>query len=312
MQEMTSLPGCSEPLLRTRQVAEALGVSVSTIKRWVDSGALRATRTVGKHRLVPLEEAIQFAKRQDLSPVRLEAMLEGNAAAVVTVDEAFREALVEALCRGRLADVKSSIAAAYANSRGASQLADDLIRPVMERIGHGWSEGLVDVYEEHRATRIVEMALIALIGKVTTAPGAPLAMGATPEGDPYTLSGLLGELALRELGWDVMNLGPSLPMASLARAVRDRRPKLVWISINFLTDPERFVREYEGFFDAASSAGAAVYLGGPALDRPLRARLVAAGFGERIAHLAEFARRLCPTGRPGTDSRPSEATERKD
>jgi hypothetical protein len=84
-------------------------------------------------------------------------------------------------------------------------------------------------------------------------------------------------------------------MASLAKAVRAQHPRLVWLSVSHLADPERFVREYASFYEAASMMGAAVILGGQALDSTLRARLIAAGFGERIAHLVEFARRVAPS-----------------
>ena len=47
--------------LKTRMVAKALGLSVSTIKRWVDSGTIHAVRTAGRHRLIPKTEAIRMA-----------------------------------------------------------------------------------------------------------------------------------------------------------------------------------------------------------------------------------------------------------
>lgn len=292
-----------EPLLKTRQLAEALGVSVSTIKRWVDSGALRATKTVGKHRLVSLAEALRFAREQEMPSLGLRAMAAVGAGSISAVDDSVREALATALGRGRSVESKVLIGSSYAALGDASKLADELVRPAMERIGHDWDAGVLDIYQEHRASRIVESCLMEVIGKLASpvpAGDMPLALGASPEGDHYTLSGLICELALREMGWEVTNLGPNLPLASLAEAVRAYRPRLVWLSVNHLADRERFVREYQAFHATTSETGVAVYLGGPALDSPLRAKLSAAGFGERIAHLAEFARGLCPTDRPRT------------
>ncbi len=287
-----------DSLLKTQQVAGALGVSVSTIKRWVDSGALRATRTIGKHRLVPVSEAIRFARTQNLPHAGLQALLGGSLSRMEAVDDAAVAALAEALGQGRSAEARRRIVGAYAGLHDAARLADDLIGPVMGRVGSGWEAGTLDIYHEHRATRIVEAVLLDLIGRATVGdlpPGTPLALGATPEGDLFTIANLSCELALREMGWEVVNLGPNLPLASLAKAVRAYRPALAWLSINHLDDPERFVREYQAFHAVASATGTAVCLGGAALSLSLRPRLLAASFGERVAHLAEFARRLRPT-----------------
>ncbi len=121
---------------------------------------------------------------------------------------------------------------------------------------------------------------------------APLALGAAPEGDPYSLALLLSELVLREAGWNVRNLGPNLPLRSLAEAVADYRPTLVFLAVNYLAERDDFVREYERFYEMATSRQVAVMVGGHALDADLRARLVYAGYAERLAHLSEFARRV--------------------
>ena len=68
------------------------------------------------------------------------------------------------------------------------------------------------------------------------------------------------------------------------------------------------MREYHSFHESAAAVGAAVIVGGQALGPELRSRLVFAGLGDRMAHLAEFARRLSPseespeTGRIGNVS----------
>ncbi len=174
-------------------------------------------------------------------------------------------------------------------------LADDLIRPVMERIGHGWMVGSLDVYQEHEATQTVATALRDLVDRVALEerPG-PMALGATTEGDPYVMAGLLGELVLRETGWRVRNLGVNLPLRSLAHAAIRHRPRLIFLSVSYLEDEDQFVREYRSFHEDATAVGAAIIVGGQALGAELRSRLNYASYGERMAHLAEFARRLSP------------------
>lgn len=284
----------SDRLLRTKQVGELLGLSDSTVKRLVNSGALKAVRTQGGHRLVPESEVRSYLDRLEREAgIR---GLAGSGAGGSGASLPFAEhALLTALIAGDAATARGLIGRAYGAGGAAPRLADELIRPVMHRIGHAWELKEIDIYEEHRATRIVESALMELIRRSPPpGPSAPLALGAAPEGDLYTLSGLLGELGLRELGWDVVNLGPNLPLASFGRAVRVHQPRLAWLSVHHLPDPERFCADYRLFYESASRTGTAIALGGPALSAELRARLVAASFGDRMAHLCEFARRLVP------------------
>ncbi len=301
--------GDRETYLKTQQVADALGVSVSTIKRWVDSGELKAVRTLGKHRLIPLTDAIGFARRQDLPTTSLEKLkATGPAAAIndqIVLNEATRDELLGLLKDGRTREATQRIVDIGKSGVGAVALADDLIRPVMERIGHSWMVGAWDVYEEHQASLAVAAALNELIGKMPAGggPNAPVAVGATPDGDFYQISLQLGELVLREAGWDVRNLGSNLPLKSLARAVHDYRPNLVFLSASYIADPARFLRDYQTFFENTTKVGAAVMLGGRALSLDLRARLIYASFGERMSHLAEFARRVRPSSLAASMSR---------
>lgn len=292
--------------LKTREVAVALGVSPSTIKRWVDLGILRASRTVGKHRLIASSEALRFALQRGMPHAGLERS-EAVAVSPGVVDDRVEEALGGALCEGRADEAMALIHAFHESAKGATDLGDSLIRPVMARIGHSWMVGLIDVYQEHLATQIVAAAVGDLIARVPRPPDGldvPLAIGTSPEGDMSFLPVLLGELVLRELGWRVLNLGSHLPFRSLSNAVADHRPRLVYLTINHMNDTRRFVREYRSFHEVAAASRAAVILGGRALVPELRAELAFASYGDRMAHLSEFAKRLLgaadAAGSPGS------------
>lgn len=283
--------------LKTQMVAEALGLSVSTIKRWVDSGTMHAVRTVGKHRLIPRSEAIRMAHELKLDGTEFRKISGIPSGDLSSVDAQTCDRLCHMLKDGHVQQAKSLIQSLYVSGRSAVALTDQLIRPVMARIGHGWMIGAFDVYQEHQASHIVAATILELIDKISRErkPTGPLALGATTEGDPYVLSCLLAELVLREMGWDVRNLGVNLPLRSLANATLQYRPKLVFLSINFLRDQDHFVREYLSFYETAAQVNAAVIVGGQALDSELRSRLVYTAFGDRMIHLAEFARQLGST-----------------
>jgi methanogenic corrinoid protein MtbC1 len=107
------------------------------------------------------------------------------------------------------------------------------------------------------------------------------------------------------MGWEVRNLGVNLPLRSLANATLEYRPKLVFLSVNYLRDESRFLREYAAFHETASSVDTAVIVGGQALDEDLRSKMIYTAHGDRMVHLAEFARRLAPPASHSGSRQPS-------
>ena len=91
------------------------------------------------------------------------------------------------------------------------------------------------------------------------------------------------------------SLGVNLPLRSLSNASIQYGPKLVFLSINFLSDPDQFIREYLSFYETATEHHAAVIVGGQAIDAALRSRMRYTAFGDRMIHLAELARQLGST-----------------
>lgn len=287
-----------DPHISTAQAARSLGVSVSTVKRWVDEGVLPAQKTAGGHRKLLRAEVLALARKgalptEDLSQLVLPATRKRKSK---TDWNSYREALLAAILEGHDAEVRALIHRAYRGGLSVETLADQVISPVMERVGHGWETRQIDIWHEHRGTLMVAAALFDLQSEIgrRAEQRRPVALGGAPASDPYVLSSLLAQLVLLDSGWQAINLGPNTPMESFVKAVQDLRPKLIWISASHIPDETQFQREYAALHRAAEQYGAGIALGGRALTEPVRAKLHYASYGDGLSHLAAFARSLHP------------------
>jgi excisionase family DNA binding protein len=296
-----------KPYISTLEAAKALGVSVSTVKRWVDGDILPAHRTAGGHRKLMRSEVLALARQGDLPREDLARLVVPIKSASVDLRNV-AGALHRALLDGDVASTRAVVRRSYEAGIAVETLADEVIAPVMAKLGHGWETSQIDVWHEHRGTQLCTAALYELQSDLERRAESqrPLAIGAAPSGDIYTLASLLAQLVLLDAGWEAINLGANTPMDSLTKAVRALRPRLVWISVSHLDDVDHFVEDYKNFYREADQHGAAVVIGGRALTESVRARMPYSSFGDRLGHLGAFARTLHP--RP---KRPSRGRPRK-
>ena len=176
----------------------------------------------------------------------------------------------------------------------------------MGRLGHDWETARIDVWQEHRGTQLCAAALYNLKDELEARAERrrPVAIGGAPEGDPYLLATLLAQLSLLDAGWAPVNLGPNTPLESLAKAMRELRPRLIWLSVSYLKNPAEFVRSYRELYEAAERIGVAVAVGGQALVGPIRSAIPYTTYGDGLSHLAAFARTLHPRPKPPRRGRP--------
>ncbi len=281
--------------LNTATVARALGVSVTTVKRWVDEGVLPAHKTAGGHRKILIQDAVRLIHKERLPFADLSLLTDGKSQDVAN-PEVVSSQLFDALADGAADSVRSLLVEAYRSGMAIETLADAVISPAMKKIGHVWQEGNLDVYEEHRGTQLILAALHDLRSRLepSLSPNPPLALGGSAEGDHYLLASLLSELLLLENGWEAINLGPNLPLISLRQAMNDCKPQLVWLSVSYIADPPSFVHGFRELARAAERAQVPVIVGGQALTPEIKLALPHAQFGADLSYLRDVARKLHP------------------
>jgi excisionase family DNA binding protein len=297
--------------LGTAEVADALGVSVSTVKRWVDEGILPAHKTAGGHRKLLVNDVVRLVRGGGFPRLNWERLLgQAELAARSRIADVPADALLTALERGDGPAVAGVLRRCREQGMSFAELGDEVVAPAMHRIGLGWEHGRLDVLHEHRATQMVAAALYDLKNRAERRGDQerPGAVVAAVEGDPSVLPCLLVHLVLTEEGWDATLVGPNTPTDSLVKALRELRPKLLCLSVSYLDDPEALAAGWGQVYQTAQETGTALAVGGRALSDQVRQQLRFHFHGDRLAQLADFVRLLLPSpkrprrGRPPADA----------
>lgn len=285
-----------------KQVAEALQVSESSVKRWCDAGLITASRTGGGHRRIPLNDLMQYlaASERPLlnphllglqeNPLLLQRQQPSTARSVPrhdTFETRTQMAFRVALARGDEQECRNILQNELFKSEAVTASTEHLIAHSMICFGEMWETNELDPYQERRGCEICLRLIHELQNRFDVGNG-PLAIGGSPSGNPYQLPTAMAELALREAGWRAESLGADLPFSSFARAVRDLNPKLVWLSVSSIPEPVAFEHQFNAL-SAALPDDCVLIVGGRGLTDSIRPRLKFTAHFDSICQLVCFA-----------------------
>ncbi len=223
-----------KPLLSPKEIAEAIDASESSIKRWIDSGRIKATKTSGGHRKVDISEAIRFIRDHKHKVNRADILGFPDADTVRT-----EEILVDStntfyryLLEGQAQKARGIILGLYLQGESIATICDGPIRNAMTRMGDLWQHDKSRVRFEHQATDICIQILNLIRTTLPQNPKAPIAIGGAPPDDPYIIPSLCVVTVLLSEGLQSINLGPNTPFESFESSIRDYVPALTWMSLS--------------------------------------------------------------------------------
>jgi excisionase family DNA binding protein len=273
-----------------KQLARAIQVSESSIKRWCDQGDIATVRTAGGHRRIAMPDVMRFLRDNRYALVRPEVLglpaTTGRTAWVLDrAESGFREALLagdEDRARQILFDL-------YLAKHKLTAILDGVVTAAFHAIGDRWNCGEAEVYQERRGCEIC-LRLLHELRMLTSPPVAPrgLAMGGTPEGDIYQIANAMVELVFRYTGWETIALGAGLPFDTLRAAILEHRPQLFWLSVSHIRDEAEFLAGWSELC-AAVPLGVTLVAGGQALTESLRKQIPQASFCANLAELEALA-----------------------
>jgi MerR family transcriptional regulator, light-induced transcriptional regulator len=290
--------------LTPKELADAIGASESSMRRWVDGGQIRMSRTAGGHRRIPVEEAIRFIREAGAPLVHPEVIGLSDLSLAAPGDAAASDdqRLFEALLVGDRRLAKGLIVSWYLEGRSLATLFDGPIRAALSRLGEIWQHEQHGILVEHRATEICLEILHELRAMLSAVQAeAPLALGGAPEGDPYLVPCAMVALVLAEAGYREVNYGAQTPLHLLADAAAEQDAAVVWVSITAPPDKRRVERDIADLAGRIAARNTPIVLGGRHAAEVLPRALANVHLANSMTELAAFARGVRTVSPPHAD-----------
>jgi methanogenic corrinoid protein MtbC1 len=141
-------------------------------------------------------------------------------------------AYADALLAGDEAMAEIAIREAMDAGLRTAEIDDAIIAPALWLVGELWERGEISVADEHIATEISirVLALQREAQRVVEARGDHRVMLAAPAGELHVVALRMVDNLLRNAGYDVVMLGPDVPVEALAASVSRRRPHVVCLT----------------------------------------------------------------------------------
>lgn len=115
-------------------------------------------------------------------------------------------------------------------------LLEEVVQPLMERIGQMWQEGTLRISDEHMASAVVRSFIGNIQASFQVPEAAPHLVATTPAGQLHEIGALLASVVATSEGWNSTFLGPNLPAEEIAGAAAQKGAKAVLLSIVYPGD----------------------------------------------------------------------------
>jgi MerR family transcriptional regulator, light-induced transcriptional regulator len=227
-----------DSVMRIGELSRRTGVTPELLRAWEQRyGLLRPTRSAGGFRLYSDADEARVRRTSALIAEGLSAAEAARLAASTDGDQEVEpkdDAPLVAELAARLQHSLDGFDAATAQSTLDRLFAavsvefaiSEVLIPYLHDLGERWAAGGVTVAQEHFASNLVRVRLLAL-AQDWGAEGAFSTVLACLPGEAHDLGLVMLGLLLARRGWQVTFLGADTPLDSIEQTVQDLRPSLI-------------------------------------------------------------------------------------
>ncbi len=243
--------------LRIGELSRRTGVSRDTLRAWERRyGLLRPVRTEGGFRLYSADDERRIRDMQrhlerGVAAAQAARLVEAGGAAEGSASPSQPGDLFDRLLA--FDDEAANHLLDRAVSRlSAESVLQELVLPVLRRIGDGWERGEVSIAQEHFASNLVRGRLLGLARGWDQGSG-PRALLACAPGELHDIPLIAFGIALRARGWRIVYLGADTPLETVREAAVTVEPDLIVVAAS-RPEPEVDLEELRRLGDATPLA----------------------------------------------------------
>lgn len=144
-------------------------------------------------------------------------------------------------------------------------LIEEVVIPLVYKIGDMWHNGEIRVANEHLASSVIRSFLFNLLESYTMNESAPVLISATPRGQEHELGALIAAVVAAASGWKVVYLGSNLPAEEIGAVASYLNAKVVAVSLVYPSDDPVLPKELRKLKQVLSS-GVSIIAGGRAAN----------------------------------------------
>lgn len=272
-----------EPKYPIRVVASRTGLSTHLIRMWERRyGAVEPDRTESKRRLYSDEDVkrLTLLRRATQAGANIGQIANRSTEDLEELVRDFEQVSPEPIGRrsdgpdpsyfARLAiDAVEKLDSRAAESAllqasvalGRTVLFEEVLRPLLIRIGDEWSAGTLKVAHEHLASSVIRSFLGHMAENTPVDKTAPPIVVTTPAGQLHEFGALMAAVTAASAGWRIIYLGPNIPAEDIAAAVRQSESEALALSIVYPPDDPRLADELRSIRRLVKS-GVTILIGG--------------------------------------------------
>ncbi|HJN98656.1 MAG TPA: helix-turn-helix domain-containing protein [Candidatus Marinimicrobia bacterium] len=257
--------------LNSKEVASIMGVNVSTIKRWTDSGKLDCYQTVGGHRKFLLSHLKNFLKEKINQKLRvniIQYLNKGDKELIQRIDRIdykyLRDYLLQLGLQQGVDSIHDIINSLLIKGEPQHRIYDELILNLLNRIGVQWSKNKFSISDEHVVLETIRNVMYRIHSEVSTndLKSTKKIICMTLTNDDHEIPLVMIQSILHEMNIPIINLGTNLPVTEIESKVLVFNPTHLIISSNYVLDPDTFNSEISRLIQFCHKKDIEILIGG--------------------------------------------------